>query len=392
MMKELFLCGHTGSDNRGCEAIVRSTVDVFNKAGLCSKPVLATFAPEQDKARNLDAKAELLVYDAYSSKAQRMFYAGIRKVFKSNRAGQNVIQRKLWKRMLKGDLCLNVGGDTYCYNKPTVSMALNKHNSKKNIPSVLWGCTVEAEGLEKDIIKDLKRYTLIVARETMTVEALKKVGVEENRIIRCCDPAFTLETTETDLPVGFAEGNTVGINVSSLVSSQAVFEAVCYLVERIVKDTDMNVCFVPHVYNAQRHTGDIAIHRRLLKRLSEYKDRIAVVEEDLSCTRLKYIISKCRFFVGARTHSIIAAYSSSVPALALGYSMKSLGIATDIFGKAEGYVLSYKDIADKADIYKRFDEIVKNEGKIKAHYRKFMPDYIKTVEDTVKMFLERYLK
>lgn len=33
-MKKIFLCGHTGSTNRGCEAIVRSTVKILNECGV----------------------------------------------------------------------------------------------------------------------------------------------------------------------------------------------------------------------------------------------------------------------------------------------------------------------------------------------------------------------
>ena len=154
----------------------------------------------------------------------------------------------------------------------------------------------------------------------------------------------------------------------------------------------MNICFIPHVYNAKEGTGDILTHRKLISGYVEYSDRISVVSEDLSCTELKYIISKCRFFAGARTHSVIAAYSSCVPALALGYSMKSKGIATDIFGQSQGYVVHYNDVKDKTVLYNAFNNIVKNEDDIKAHYRKVMPEYVKTVENTAKTLFERYLK
>ncbi|MBQ2688159.1 MAG: polysaccharide pyruvyl transferase family protein [Clostridia bacterium] len=391
-MNKLFLCGHTGSDNRGCEAIVRSTIGIFNKAGFEDKAMLATFAPVQDKARGIDKIAELLPYGEYKNKAQRAISAAVRKVFKSKLAGQNIIQKTLWSKISQEALVLNIGGDIYCYSTPTVSMALNKYCEKKGAYSVLWGCTVEADRFGKDVIRDLLRYDVIVARESMTVNALKKVGVNESRILCCCDPAFTLETEKTSLPQGFVEGNTVGINVSCYVSSQKTLEAVCYLVEKIINETDMNVCFIPHVYNVQKCSGDLALHKKLLKKLSFYKDRICAVEADLSCTELKYIISKCRFFVGARTHSIIAAYSSEVPALALGYSMKSVGIAADIFRNAQDYVLSYKDIENKADIYNKFSVIMKNEEKIKAHYKSFMPDYVKTVEKQAGVLMERYLK
>ena len=49
---------------------------------------------------------------------------------------------------------------------------------------------------------------------------------------------------------------------------------------------------------------------------------------DHNCMELKGFIGRCRFFVGARTHATIAAYSSCVPTLAAGYSVKSLEYRT----------------------------------------------------------------
>ena len=42
-----FLCGETGIINRGCEAIIRSTVKVLNKRS--GDVYLATEAPEMDR-------------------------------------------------------------------------------------------------------------------------------------------------------------------------------------------------------------------------------------------------------------------------------------------------------------------------------------------------------
>lgn len=47
--------------------------------------------------------------------------------------------------------------------------------------------------------------------------------------------------------------------------------------------------------------------------------------EDASCGDLKGYISRCRFLVAARTHASIAAYSTGVPALVAGYSVKARG-------------------------------------------------------------------
>ena len=59
------------------------------------------------------------------------------------------------------------------------------------------------------------------------------------------------------------------------------------------------------------------------------------VPDGLNAEQMKSIISKCHIFAGARTHSTIAALSSGVPTLSLGYSMKARGLNQDLFGSQD---------------------------------------------------------
>ena len=68
----------------------------------------------------------------------------------------------------------------------------------------------------------------------------------------------------------------------------------------------------------------------------------------------------CSFFVGARTHSTIAAYSSGVPTLVIGYSVKSRGIATDLFGTYENYVLPVQEISEPDAMIRAYKWIIAN--------------------------------
>lgn len=390
MSKKLFLCGHTGSHNRGCEAIVRSTVKIFKEAGLKEKPTLATSAPGQDKAMGVDSICNFVNYRTYKSKLQRAFYAVLRKVSSNPLPGQNIIQKDLWKSINSSDLSLAIGGDTYCYKGPTVFIAHNKKMEKKGVPSVLWCCSVGSEHITDDILKDLKRYTYIVAREPITYEALKKADIPEEKIIRCCDPAFLLDVKECPLPENFEKGNTLGLNISSLVKNPEVYAATEYLIEQILSTTDMKICFVPHVYDVEPESGDLLLLREFYDKFKS-TGRVSIVDKSYSCEELKFIISNCRFFVGARTHSTIAAYSTHVPTLVLGYSIKSLGIARELFGTEKGYVLPYTEIKEKEDIYSAFADICKYENEIKNRYKEFMPSYTQTVRDAAKTLYEKYL-
>ena len=121
------------------------------------------------------------------------------------------------------------------------------------------------------------------------------------------------------------------------------------------------------------HTDD----RKTLAQLYEtYADNDRVILfEDMSCQRLKYIISKCRAFIGARTHATIAAYSSMVPTLVVGYSVKARGIARDLFGTEEHYVLPVQSLSDPAELIGAYEWMMEREEEIRRRLTEIMPAY-----------------
>ena len=80
-------------------------------------------------------------------------------------------------------------------------------------------------------------------------------------------------------------------------------------------------------------------------------------------------------FIGARTHATIAAYSTCVPTLVLSYSVKSRGIARDIFGTEEHYVLPVQELQDPDELANGFDWLSANEMTVRDHLIKTMPGY-----------------
>lgn len=90
---------------------------------------------------------------------------------------------------------------------------------------------------------------------------------------------------------------------------------------------------------------------------------------------LKGYIARCRMFIGSRTHATIAAYSCCVPTVVIGYSVKAKGIAKDLFGTYENYVLPVQAIKDKEDMAYAFAWLLKNEDSIRNRLRTTMPAY-----------------
>ncbi len=386
-MSKLFLCGNTGSMNRGCEAIVRSTAKIIGYRN--GEIFLFTHSLEQDKGISVDTGIKVIPYGNYPTPVHRLIFGIWKKISKKSVLGQSIIQKPLFDRVDNETLCLNIGGDTYCYSRPVISIALNRYLHKKNIASILWCCSVEKDKMRGEILSDLKLYKYIFAREQITYNSLIEAGISADKVIKVCDPAFFLDTKEVELPIGFIENNTVGINLSEMTISAEnpyVYDSAIGTIKYILEQTDMNVCLIPHVYSIKENKNDYPILKKVFDEVSS--ERVSIIDKEYTCEELKYIISKCRFFIGARTHSTIAAYSSEIPTLVIGYSVKSRGIAKDLFGTEDGYAISYKDISEKNELLTLFKGIVDNEIQIKERLHNFLPEYKKQLT----LAIEKYIK
>lgn len=382
---KIFLCGDTGRLNRGCEAIVRSTVELLGNKEL----YLATFMPERNMPMVKEIGISMIPYNSYPSIIHRIAYVGIRKLFKKSLVGFSDLQKSLFKKMSKQDLCLNIGGDTYCYRRPAISMTLNRYAYKNNIKSILWCCSIEKSKIKGEILKDLQKYEYIFAREQITVNNLIESGILPEKIVKVCDPAFFLKTKEVELPEGFKEGKTIGINLSDCVCCGTYtksYDNVKYLINWILNNTDMSICLIPHVYDIEDEKHhDLPILKRLHKEINDA--RVAIVDKEYDCEQLKYIISKCRCFIGARTHSTIAAYSAKIPTLVIGYSVKSKGIATDLFGQYQDYVLPFDGMKNDDELLIAFKKLMQNEEWIKKRYDEFLPQYRNQLLEAINKYI-----
>ena len=364
-MNKIYMYAHGGSGNHGCEAIVRSTIKMLKQISN-EKAILISSKPEEDEKYDIDKICKILK-DKYSySKLSLDFikaYFSL-KVKKDYIPMDKLSYKKTIKNVSKDDIAMSIGGDNYCYKDVEKYIMLHDMFLEQGAKTVLWGCSIEPNLVDiPKINKDLKRYSLITARETISYEALKKVN--PNTVL-VADPAFNLDTEEIYLPDSLIGKDIVGINVSPMIMEN---EKICgitmenyeRLIQHILQETDMSVMLVPHV------VWDKNDDRIPLKKLNEkFKEsgRVMLVEDN-TCEKIKGYISKCRFFIGARTHSTIAAYSSCIPTLVVGYSVKAKGIAKDLFGTEDNYVLSVQNIKEKDELCKAFEYIYKHELEIK---------------------------
>lgn len=396
-MNEVILCGHTGSQNRGCEAIIRSTTELINKCNVVDQVSAMSFDSEYDKHLALDKSVHLISYPKLNLYKRIKFFIQ-RKIFNNQIRSRYFFYEEIEKKFDENIVLFNVGGDTYCYDTPYLSYALTELAVRKGIPLIFWGCSVEKNSYtDLQMKNNINSYSFIVARESLSFEILKKCVTDEKKVYLACDPAFHLSMKAYELPKGFKRGETLGINLSPLVfsnykdSDDIMYRNTKKIIDFVLENTEMNIFLIPHVYNLEKNTQDIFV-LRMLKNMYQGNNRIGIVDQELSCRELKYLISQCRFFIGSRTHAMIAAYSTGIPALALSYSIKSRGIAKDIFGTEDGYAIDWKKIIGEKDLLSIFlSNIMRKEDEIKALYSEKMPEYMESIMKVTKKIIENNL-
>jgi len=390
--KKILLFGQGTYLNRGCEAIVKSTASNIKRANSSNKITVATFDLEYDQNRHKKLIDKYLNHSTKNDLSDNEKYkeAELTTSGASSLMMEEFYEKEVISEIDKADICLSVGGDNYCYDLPSWLFVIDKKAREKNKKLVLWGASIGEENLNNEVIKDLRKFDVILARESITHGNLSRF-IENKRLILCPDPAFSLDIEVTNLPVVFEEADVVGINISPIVTNIGdeglVLKGVVNLINYILRDLKLSVVLLPHV--TKKDNNDLDILKKIKEKFKEDNRVLLIDDESLNCSNLKYIISKCRFLVAARTHASIAGYSTEIPTLVLGYSVKSKGIAKDIFGSYENYVLSVQDLNNEKAIVNKFKFIINKEKEIKNVLEQKMPKFIRNSRNLFETVINR---
>lgn len=367
----ILMFGHTGSLNRGCEAIVRSSSKIIKDEIGDVNIRLASNRPNTDKIIKdvdyiIDGSEKALNLNLFQ---KFRIYTEL-KLFKSEQYVLTERYRNIVDDIDEADVCLSIGGDNYCYGEQDWLYAINKNIKKKGKKLVLWGCSIGSEDLSEKKIKDLKSFNLILARETLTYDVLTSKGLSNVKLM--ADPAFTMIKEELPLPKGWDKNDTIGLNFSPLVLKRnpKAMDAIIELIKYILKNTESVIVLTPHVM--EEGNDDFELLKKLYDMFID-TNRVILLPNNLTAIQYKGYIARMRFFIGARTHATIAAYSNCVPTMVLGYSIKSRGIAKDLFGE-EKLVLGINDISNTEKLTKGFDELLRDESEIRKTLEKRIPE------------------
>lgn len=373
---------HLNGGNRGCEGIAKGTATILGEPkelliGLCTDIPLDKKLKIDHYVTLVDKQPRTLLFKIISR-----IYRTILKLFTKDSFVLSLLERfyayhPFIKKMNKGDIMLSTGGDMMCYGDNQVITTCTDAK-RQGAKTILWGCSMGKENLTPRKKKILSKFDLIYARESLTYDFFKSLGLK--KVVCYPDPAFALEPETVELPKCFESNKVIGINLSNYTVGAYTLdtpfgEEVKQLLDYILNETEYHILLIPHVmWNDQ---DDRILAKNVADLYEKYEGRISVLDSDkFNYLQIRYIISKCHVFIGGRTHAVVSAYSTCVPAIALGYSIKSRGIAKDI-GMPEYSVVDSKHIHHEGYLLESFKYINDNEPAIRKHLCEIMPDYKK---------------
>ena len=379
---------HLNGGNRGCEAIAKGTARIIGASkddmiGYCTDIPL-------DHRLGIDCYYKLVPFKKATTAFRvknRIHSLIFRDEVKHRCYCYSYEYDDFLNQIGDTDVMLSTGGDMFCYENNQVNYTVDYLTAKKK-KSVLWGCSIGEKNLTPEKIVSLHNFSAVVARESLTQQLFKDLGLK--KVYLFPDTAFSLDAETCELPDCMKEGEVIGINLSNFVGHDVSPDSMLgknlrNLVDYILKHTSMKILFVPHVLWPGQ--DDRVVCTELYSQFLSTGRVFLLDSNNYNYCQIRYIISKCCMFVGARTHAMISAYSMCVPAIALGYSIKSKGIAKDL-GLPEYSVINSIEVTSQDEMASIFSLFLAKVDDIRNHLENVVPEYKSRLMGCNKIFTE----
>lgn len=387
--KRITLVGNGPYANRGCEAIVRGTMNILRGAFGDIEVIAGSFGTraniEHQRAHEYDSA--ISHFPLQNGKPIKRFgpwwyrHHILKLLGRSGTLDYGALDRFCDDV----DIAMEIGGDNYSldYGLPYDFMALDRWIQRRKTPLVLWGASVgpfEANpAFKPKMMEHLRRLDLIVVRESESYNYLASNGITDN-VRLMADPAFVMEPVQPAMvhPAFEDIGEAIGLSLSPLMAryisdgnlDRWTVQA-AEIVSEIIRQTDRLVLLVPHVADPSNvWADDMSFLTDITRLLGDLEKRVVLLPP-LRAAEYKWIIGQCKVFVGARTHATIASLSSCVPTISLAYSIKAVGINQDVYG-SQDYCVNPQELSP-GTVTERLAVVLKDYGRIRAQLEEAIP-------------------
>ena len=200
--------------------------------------------------------------------------------------------------------------------------------------------------IRQKAVKSIVRASLVMTRDGQSLDYVKELADNRPRVKEFIDVAFFLPYTKMDFDKDFVH---VGLNISGLLwnggytrNNQFGLKADYQQAMRKVLDwflskEHVKVHLISHAASGERNVeNDYEVAFDLWKTM--HHDRLVLAPLFFTPIDAKSYIAGMDFFMGARMHATIAAFSAGVPVVPMAYSRKFNGLFID--------TLSYPHLID----------------------------------------------
>ena len=227
-----------------------------------------------------------------------------------------------------GDGFSDIYGDRDFLNRMNQTWLLRK----ANVPLIMLPQTVGpfTKKSNHDIAVKIMRYAKeIYVRDGKFIPEFEELGL---KYTQTKDISSFMQPEPWDIDI---KPKALGLNVSGLAycntfsGLEGQFDAYPDLINSLInhyRDKGFTVYLVPHsyTYNKPDNNDDMVACRQAYARLTD-KSNVVLIDKDMTAPQVKYVISKMKYFIGARMHANFAAIYTGVPVFGTAYSYKFQG-------------------------------------------------------------------
>ena len=330
--------------NRGCVALGISAMcliaDVLREANVDYTFFLCDSQFRDRQEHKIEIGKNILSFIDCGKSCSIDFRGKIKKIIGHSKT---IFDQNVFKN---ADYILDLGqGDSFAdiYGSGRFYMIFRSYEIAKyfKIPMCILPQTIgpfEDKEIRRRAIHGIEYASLVLARDKQSLNYTKQL-VPTKEVKEIIDVAFFLPYEKIEQDKDFIH---VGLNVSALLwnggySRNNQFDLKCdysklvrSIIDYFLSIHNVKVHLVPHVVEAERSLSlenDYAVSYDLWR--GYHDSRLVLAPFALSPIDIKSYIAGMDFFMGARMHATIGAFSSGVPVVPMAYSRKFNGLFED---------------------------------------------------------------
>lgn len=339
MEKKIIILGNAAinNGNRGCVALAYCAINLIDNAlGNGNYDLFLTESLEEDGEHYITINDKIIKYKSISVPSLNTIMGLINMVlnFKKYKYGISVLKKaSMFFDIGQGDSFADIYGKDRFYWIDQIHFAARLMGK----PYVLLPQTIgpfKNEKIKKLADKSIKKAAFVMTRDYLSYEYIRKYIPEQECTREYIDVAFFLPYKKREFDKTKVH---VGLNISALLwyggyTNNNQFALKCNyrnsirnIVNYFLSLENVILHLVPHVVGQERSVeNDYAVSFDLYE---EYKsEKIVLAPFFMSPINAKDYISGLDFFIGARMHATIAAFSSGIPVIPMAYSRKFNGL------------------------------------------------------------------